>query len=139
MLVAVAETGSHRAAARRLGQSQPTLGRHVAALEAALGGGILARHARGLALTERGQELYALARSVADAVQRAIAARLGVVEVLQAVPSLPSLPVWLVAYADLRRGACVRAVWDALHAGLAASYAVTATNPAAPPPAGSIA
>ena len=55
VLVAVAETGSLSAAARRLGQSQPTLSRHVAALELALVGGIFARHPRGLALTERGQ------------------------------------------------------------------------------------
>ena len=34
--LAVAETGSLSAAARALGSSQPTLGRHVAALEAAL-------------------------------------------------------------------------------------------------------
>lgn len=67
-LVAVGETGSLSAAARRLGQSQPTLGRHVAALEEDLGGGIFARHPRGLSLTERGRALYELARSVADGV-----------------------------------------------------------------------
>ena len=35
--VAVAETGSLSAAARKLSASQPTLGRHVAELEQALG------------------------------------------------------------------------------------------------------
>ena len=301
VLVAVAETGSLSAAARRLGKSQPTLSRHVAALELALGGGIFARHPRGLALTERGQELYALARSVADevdafarrasadehtiagtvrisasevvamhvlptvlvsirqrwpavelevvadnrvanlprrdadlairmfkptqgdlvarfvadaaialyaapsyleqfgrpslagggdvqamfrshtflgldrddqflrglaamglplqredfrvrcdaqafhvqavaaglgiaAVQRAVAARLGLVEVLSGVLPLPALPVWLVAHADLRRSALVRAVWDALHGELAGFYAATPSSPEAPPP-----
>ncbi len=67
-LVAVAEIGSLSAAARRLGLSQFTLGRHVEALEAAVGGGVFARHPRGLALTERGRALYAQARAVADEV-----------------------------------------------------------------------
>ncbi|RUW47321.1 LysR family transcriptional regulator, partial [Mesorhizobium sp. M1A.F.Ca.ET.072.01.1.1] len=35
--VAVAETGSLSAAARKLASSQPTLGRHIAELEQALG------------------------------------------------------------------------------------------------------
>ena len=39
--IAVAEHGSLSGAARALGGSQPTMGRHVAALEAALGYGYL--------------------------------------------------------------------------------------------------
>ena len=62
--VAVAEAGSLSAAAKVLGVSQPTLGRHVAQLEAQVGTSLFARHPRGLTLTERGAELYEPARSV---------------------------------------------------------------------------
>lgn len=55
--LAVAETGSLSAAARRLGQSQPTLGRQIRTLEAALGSPLFSRHAKGLHLTETGQAL----------------------------------------------------------------------------------
>lgn len=49
---AVAETGSLSAAARKLGQSQPTLGRHIRALEAALGVELFTRGPRGLIPTD---------------------------------------------------------------------------------------
>ncbi|RDC68519.1 LysR family transcriptional regulator, partial [Rhodovulum sp. 12E13] len=48
--LAVAETGSLSAAARALGQSQPTLGRHVRAAEAALGATLFVRVPGGLQL-----------------------------------------------------------------------------------------
>lgn len=63
--------------------------------------------------------------------QRAIAVRLGLHEVFAGALPLPSLPIWLVAHADLRRSARVRAVWDGLAAGLAEFYAVASE---APPP-----
>lgn len=72
--VAVAERGSLSAAAKELRTSQPTLGRHVAELERQLGVSLFARHARGLALTERGTALYAsasAAREAIDGLQRA--------------------------------------------------------------------
>ncbi len=50
--LAVAETGSLSAAARKLGRSQPTLGRHIQKLEQALGSPLFERHARGLSLSE---------------------------------------------------------------------------------------
>ncbi len=62
--VAVAEEGSLSAAARALGSSQPTLGRHVAELEDALGIGLFVRHARGLRLTDEGAKLYEVAAGV---------------------------------------------------------------------------
>lgn len=65
--LAVAETGSLSAAATRLGQSQPTLGRHIKALEAELGITLFHRHARGLNLTETGQSLMPMARTMRDA------------------------------------------------------------------------
>ncbi len=67
---AVAETGSLSAAARTLGQSQPTLGRQVAKVEAALGTALFTRKPRGLALNEAGTALYPLALEMQDAARR---------------------------------------------------------------------
>lgn len=50
--LAVVETGSLSAAAKRLGLSQPTLGRHIRDLEAACGATLFARSVRGLEPTE---------------------------------------------------------------------------------------
>jgi DNA-binding transcriptional LysR family regulator len=58
--LAVLEAGSLTAAAQRLGAQQPTLGRHVAELEAQLGGALFERTGRGLAPT-------ALALRIAEA------------------------------------------------------------------------
>lgn len=62
--VAVAETGSLSAAARRLPSSQPTLGRHIADLEQALGVTLFRRGRRGYALTEAGLALYERGKAV---------------------------------------------------------------------------
>jgi DNA-binding transcriptional LysR family regulator len=56
---AVAETGSLSAAARRLGMSQPSLGRHIQALETELGITLFQRGRRGYALSEEGARLFA--------------------------------------------------------------------------------
>lgn len=55
--LATAEEGSFSAAARRLGLTQPTLGRQVDALERELGVTLFERVGRGLALTRAGIEL----------------------------------------------------------------------------------
>lgn len=68
--LAVAETGSLSAAARRLGLSQPTLGRQVRAAEAALGTSLFTRAARGLVPTEAGAALIPPAREMARAAAR---------------------------------------------------------------------
>lgn len=71
--VAVAETGSLSAAARLLGASQPTIGRHVAELEGALDLVLFQRGRRGYALTDDGVKLLADARAMresADTIQR---------------------------------------------------------------------
>jgi DNA-binding transcriptional LysR family regulator len=60
--LAVAETGSLSAAARRLGCSQPTLGRQVKELETALGVALFRRHARGLEPSDTGRDLIEPAR-----------------------------------------------------------------------------
>jgi DNA-binding transcriptional LysR family regulator len=65
--LAVAETGSLSAAARRLGLSQPTLGRHIAEMEARTGLSLFARQPRGLAPTEAALTLLPHARAMAEA------------------------------------------------------------------------
>lgn len=50
--LAVADTGSLSAAARTLGLTQPTVGRHIDTLEAAVGQSLFLRTAQGLAVTE---------------------------------------------------------------------------------------
>ncbi|MEM6897376.1 MAG: LysR family transcriptional regulator [Pseudomonadota bacterium] len=65
--LAVAEEGSLSAAARRLGASQPTLGRQVKAIESALSASLFTRHARGLELTEMGEAILPAARVMASA------------------------------------------------------------------------
>jgi DNA-binding transcriptional LysR family regulator len=69
--LSVAETGSLSAAARALGLTQPTLGRHIADLEARLGTALFLRQARGLAPTEAALALIPAAQDM-----RAAAARL---------------------------------------------------------------
>ena len=63
----VAETGSLSAAARALGLSQPTLGRHVAELEAALQVPLFTRALRGYDLTAAGVAMLPAARAMRDA------------------------------------------------------------------------
>ena len=69
-LVAVAEHGSLSGAARALGGSQPTMGRHVSALETELGVRLFERTAGGLELTPTGVELLEYARHMAEAANR---------------------------------------------------------------------
>lgn len=56
--VAVAEHGSLSAAARATGASQPTLSRHIAALEEELGLRLFDRTSEGLVLTASGTEIF---------------------------------------------------------------------------------
>jgi DNA-binding transcriptional LysR family regulator len=69
-VLAVAEAGSLSGAARRLGLSQPTLGRQVRAAEVALGVSLFARAPRGLVPTEAGAALIPHARAMAEAAAR---------------------------------------------------------------------
>lgn len=68
--LAVAETGSLSAAARQLGLSQPTLGRHVADLEAQLGMALFQRAPRGLIPSPAALNLLPHARTMRDAAAR---------------------------------------------------------------------
>jgi DNA-binding transcriptional LysR family regulator len=67
--LAVGETGSLSAAARRLNLTQPTVGRHIQALEQALGVSLFRRQARGMALTEQGEALLGHARAMREAAE----------------------------------------------------------------------
>ena len=74
--LAVAEAGSLSAAARATGISQPTLGRHIQAIEAALEVALFTRKAQGQALTEAGQALLPAARAMqAAAAELALTAK----------------------------------------------------------------
>jgi DNA-binding transcriptional LysR family regulator len=66
-LLATVEAGSLSAAARRLGLTQPTLGRQVAALEQSLRITIFERVGRSLVLTEAGQQLVTHVRAMGAA------------------------------------------------------------------------
>ena len=68
--LAVAETGSLSAAARQLGLTQPTLGRHVADLEASLGTPLFTRIPRGLQPTDSALSLLPAAQDMRDAAAR---------------------------------------------------------------------
>jgi DNA-binding transcriptional LysR family regulator len=68
--LAVAETGSLSGAARVLSLSQPTVGRHISALEQHLGDALFTRHARGLHLTAFGAALNPDAMDMRAAMQR---------------------------------------------------------------------
>lgn len=63
--LAVLDTGSLSAAARSLGLTQPTAGRHVEALEQAFGGPLFLRGAQGLLPTEKARAMHGHARSMA--------------------------------------------------------------------------
>jgi DNA-binding transcriptional LysR family regulator len=65
--VAVVEHGSLSAAARATGASQPTLSRHVSALEEEIGVKLFERTGDGLALTATGAEIYEQAQVMAEA------------------------------------------------------------------------
>jgi len=69
-LLTTVEAGSLSAAAKRLGLTQPTLGRQVAALEESLGLAIFERVGRNLVLTEAGQRLVADLREMGAAAER---------------------------------------------------------------------
>ena len=75
--VAVAEAGSFSAGARRAFVTQPTLSAAIAALEAELGFAVLERHARGVRLTTRGEEVLETSRAILRQAERLKAASLG--------------------------------------------------------------
>lgn len=65
--LAVARDGSLSAAGRRLGLTQPTVGRHIEALESTLGASLFIRSSRGLLPTPAGRGLVPHAEAMAAA------------------------------------------------------------------------
>jgi DNA-binding transcriptional LysR family regulator len=57
IFLAIARTGTLGAAARAIGQSQPTMGRRLSALEAAVGHKLFQRTAQGLVATDEGSAM----------------------------------------------------------------------------------
>src|SRR5262245_17980426 len=66
IFVRVVETGSFSRAARDLGVTQPTVTRHVAALEQRLGARLLNRNTRRLSVTEVGRSYYERGKSLLE-------------------------------------------------------------------------
>src|SRR5579885_2777770 len=64
-LLAVLDEGSLSGAARALGLAQPTVGRHIEALEQALGLALFTRSQRGLLPTEAARQLRPYAEALA--------------------------------------------------------------------------
>ena len=81
--VAVAETGSLSAAARKLSSSQPTLGRHISELEQALDVTLFRRGRQGHELTEAGALLYERGQAVAEQATAFSLLALGSVEAVE--------------------------------------------------------
>jgi len=75
--LATAETGSFSGAAARLGLSQPTVGRHVAALESDLGLLLFNRIGKSLALTDNGLALVEHVKVMNDAANQLSLSALG--------------------------------------------------------------
>lgn len=83
IFLAIAREGTLGAAARRLGQSQPTMGRRLRALEASLGQVLFQRTADGFVPTEEGSALLPHAERIEEevlAAERRLAGREGGLE-----------------------------------------------------------
>lgn len=65
--LAAARNGSLTGASRSLGSNQPTVGRRIDALEAALGVRLFQRHAQGLTLTDEGRRVLHVAEAMEEA------------------------------------------------------------------------
>ena len=66
IFLAVAREGTLGAAARKLGQSQPTMGRRLRALEAALGQTLFQRTDGGFVLTDEGSAVLSHAERIEE-------------------------------------------------------------------------
>ncbi len=83
--LAVAETGSLSAASRKIGQSQPTLGRQIKAIEHGLGISLFDRQPRGFVLNKAGVRLLAHAQNMRQAAAQLSLAAAGQVQTLNGV------------------------------------------------------
>lgn len=106
--LATAEEGSFSAAARALGLTQPTLGRQVAGLEAALDVTLFERGTRGLVLTPTGQDLLTHVREMSEAAARVSLAASGRAETIEgdvrvSASEMHATYILPTVVADLRR------------------------------------
>ncbi|SDE06639.1 LysR family transcriptional regulator [Ruegeria marina] len=92
--LATAEAGSLSAAARQLRQTQPTLSRQVAALEADLGVLLFERIGRSLVLTEAGADLLEHTRAMGDAAERVALAASGQAQSIEGRVRITASDVW---------------------------------------------
>lgn len=68
--LAAARNGSLTGASHSIGSNQPTVGRRIDALEAALGTRLFQRHAQGLTLTDEGRRVLHIAETMEDAARK---------------------------------------------------------------------
>ena len=119
--LAVAREGSLSSAARVLGTTQPTMGRQVAALEAALGVKLFTRSLDGLSPTEAGLRLIPWAEAMAAAAEAAQRIASGEVDEERATVRITASEVWLVMHRDLRSSRRIRLLFDHLATRLPAN------------------
>ena len=95
--LATAEEGSLSAAARALGQTQPTLSRQVAALEQELGVTLFERVGRSLALTKSGIDLLDHFRAMGEAAGRVSLTAAGQAQAVEGHVSITATN-WMATY-----------------------------------------
>jgi DNA-binding transcriptional LysR family regulator len=91
-----AETGSLSAAARKLGLTQPTLSRQVAAIERSLGVTLFERVAKSMVLTPTGIELLEHARAMGSAAEALSLAATGRSQAVAGVVSVSASDIFAV-------------------------------------------
>jgi DNA-binding transcriptional LysR family regulator len=116
--LAVVRTGSLSAAARRLGLTQPTIGRQIAELEQALGLALFTRSPQGLVPTEASATLLPHAEAMESAAQALARAASGASDETKGTIRLTAsdimsgevLPPILAAFQDQHRGIAIELV-----------------------------
>lgn len=96
--LATAEEGSLSAAARALGQTQPTLSRQVAGLEDTLGVVLFERGPRTMVLTEAGREVLAHVRAMGEAATRVSLAASGQSQEVKGTVSVTATDLFATHY-----------------------------------------
>ncbi len=121
VFLAVAREGTLAGAARKIGQTQPTLGRRLRALETQVGQALFQRTSEGFVLTDEGQAVLAHAERMEDealAIERRLAGSAPQLEGLLRLSSsewfgaVMLTPV-LAEFAQRHPGVCVELLTDA--------------------------
>jgi DNA-binding transcriptional LysR family regulator len=126
VLRVVAQEGSIRRAAARVGLSQPTLGRRLRALEGEMGVPLLVRHARGIELTTEGRAALEAANAMHtrfESLRRGLSGRRAAVEGRVRISctepvAMSLLPASLAALRDAHPGLRIDLVADAMASDL---------------------